>query len=312
MRRCLVLLALSACFGDPPGTDSEGSISSTTMTAGSSDTGSTSAATSGATTSSMTATATGTADGSTGGDACESGYVSVPYEVPDGWDRWALFAEGMPMQPPIPCLDGMPDVAFLNAMPRCSCACADNISCHPAFVPYDDSGCGGITGMGGLIMGCTGLIGGSTALSLTDGASPAGSCDATPTALPGPDAVPVSLCGVDLDDGCVPLPIGFEGPCLVGPAALPCPGELVDHLQPIEFTCGGCETCPLLAACSARQYDLFDAGGCTGTSTIALADNSCTMGDFHSIQRAAPDPLADTGCPDATAGIANRRICCVP
>ncbi|HWB76798.1 MAG TPA: hypothetical protein VG755_17650 [Nannocystaceae bacterium] len=302
--------AMLACFSESNGSSSsndageasEGSSGSTATT--------TSAATGDAT--SLDTQSSSSVDGSTGSIECADGMVRVPGPPPVGWEGWSFVAQGTAMQPPVPCPEGEPDVRFGNATPSCRCECADAFECATSVVAYTDEMCTSVA-MGGAALGnsCYALVSPATSLNIMGTSDSGASCDAAGTLLPGPAAIPTSICAAP-DDGCVALPDGFAGPCVIGLGA-ECPGGFVQLTEVDSVSCSVCPPCLQSDVCAARRYDAFANTECAGMPVATIpADGTCAGQGLESVYRAPPDPMAPTGCADATLQLAHQRICCVP
>lgn len=306
-RLALFGLAIVACFSESnESTSGNGTGDASESTAGS---------TAANTTASADATSvaeTQAASESTGSGACEGGMVRVPGPPPVGWEGWSFVAEGMPMQPPVPCEQGEPDVRFAAAAPICRCECTGDIACAPHVETFGNATCQGIAmGTNGIGGGCTGLLASVSSLRIGDGSTSDNSCRATGSLLPGFDATPISLCAAP-DEGCVDVPAGFVGPCVVGLGET-CPAGFDELFEVDSVSCSVCPPCTEAEVCAARRYDAFDTADCSGAAVATIAaDDSCAPGAFQSVQPAAPDPMAPSGCADATLQLAHQRICCAP
>jgi hypothetical protein len=237
--------------------------------------------------------------------------VRVPGPPPVGWEGWSFVAQGMAMQPPVPCPSGEPDVRFANAEPICRCECADAFECSALLTTFDETTCMGVA-MGGVAIGdgCYALLSPVASLRVDGTGDSGASCDATGSLLPGPAAIPTSLCAVP-DDECVTVPEGFVGPCVIGLGAT-CPDGFDDLTEVDSLGCSVCPPCLQADVCAARRFETFANADCGGAPVATIgADGSCAGEGLQSLRR-APDPMAPSGCADATLQLAHQRICCVP
>ena len=312
MRRWIVLgLVAAACFSESNGSSSSNSASEASASDASE--GSTTTATSIATgdATSVAAEASSASADSTGSIECTGGMVRVPGPPPVGWEGWSFVAQGMSMQPPMQCPSGAPEVRFANAAPICRCECPDAFECTAAITTYDDETCSGIAmGSAAVGGGCYGLLSPVTTLNVMGTGDSGASCDATGTLLPGPAAIPTSLCAAP-DDDCVDVPDGFAGPCVIGLGET-CPDGLVQLTEVDSLSCAVCPPCMQADVCAARRFDTFASIDCSGPVVATVpADGTCAGQGLQSLQHAAPDPMAPSGCADATLQLAHQRICCV-
>lgn len=313
MRRWIVLgLVVAACFSES--NESTSGHSASEASAGEASEGSTTGATSLATgdATSVAAEASSASADSTGSIECAGGMVPVPGPPPVGWEGWSFVAQGRSMQPPVPCPNGEPDLRFGNAAPICRCECADGFECTAALTTYDDEACEGVA-MGSAAIGgaCHGLMSPATTLNVMGTGDRGASCDAMGTLLPGPAAIPTSLCAAP-DEDCVDVPEGFAGPCVIGLGER-CPDGLDELAEVDSVSCSVCPPCMQADVCAARRFDAFASNDCSGPVVATVpADGTCAGQGLQSVQHAAPDPMAPSGCTDATLQLAHQRICCVP
>lgn len=252
----------------------------------------------------------GSASGSgSSGPECTDG-VGLS-RVPLGWDGWFWVAIGSAGAPPPECPEGTAaELRFIGTVPedpKCACACeASTCAATYSTGPSCD-----LLQMHGELPACAATPDMPSAIDLQTHVD-APQCQAAATPLPGPDAVPVSLCRSSVQDGsCVGVPAGVMGPCMEGD--LGCPegfSEIAAAAVAVE--CDECDPCDTDMFCNALGFEVFASDDCSGTpfGMIGGAENCIGQDGFGSV-RVAPIDLLDTGCGTADASGDTRRICCM-
>lgn len=260
----------------------------------------------------------GTGSGSGSGSASDSGSTGAGCvdgvtlsQVPLAYDGWFWVAVGGAGAPPPVCPEGTAaEVRFLGTVPEdpsCACAC-EAATCATTYSTGPD--CDTLTMLGELPE-CAATPQMPAAIDLQTHVS-APECDAVATPLPGPDAVPVSLCRSAVqEDACATVPEGFMGPCMTGD--LGCPEGFTEiAAAAVGVECNDCDPCNADMFCGRLGFEVFASADCSGQpfGMVGGGDNCIEQQGFGSV-RVAPIDLLDTGCPASGSSSDTARICCM-